>query len=93
MALEFEWDDDKAAENYLKHGITFDVAKLVFNDPFAIERDDDRYHYGEQRFNTLGMAQKRLLSVAYTMRDNRIRLISARGAEPNERRSYHEDNT
>ena len=47
---EFEWDEEKAAENYSKHKVTFATAKLVFNDPYAIECADERFDYGEERF-------------------------------------------
>jgi uncharacterized DUF497 family protein len=87
----FEWDNRKAAENYAKHGVNFALAREVFRDPFAVEFLDDRADYGEERFNILGMVDNRLLFVTYTMRDDRIRIISARGAEPHERRTYHED--
>ena len=90
---EFEWDDAKAAQNYADHGVTFDAAKEVFKDPFAIERLDDRRDYGEDRYSILGMVEGRILYIAYTLRNGRIRIISARGAEPHERRRYHEDNT
>jgi uncharacterized DUF497 family protein len=88
----FEWDDTKAAENYARHGVSFETAKRVFDDAFAIERLDDREGYGEERFSVLGMVDGRLLFVAYTLRNDTIRIISARGAEPHERRQYHEDN-
>ena len=68
------------------------MAKDVFKDPFAIEWLDDREDYGEDRYVIIGMANNRLLFVAYTMRGEAIRIISARGAEPHERRQYHEDN-
>jgi uncharacterized protein len=87
---EFEWDD--AAANDAKHGVTFDAARDVFKDAFAIEQVDDRHDYGEERWTILGLAGGRLLLVAYTMRDDRIRIISARAAEPYERREYHEQN-
>ncbi|MGA3399420.1 MAG: BrnT family toxin [Acetobacteraceae bacterium] len=64
----------------------------MFRDPFAIERLDDRRNYGEGRLVTTGMVDGRLLSVAYTMRGDIVRIISARGAEPYERRQYHEEN-
>jgi uncharacterized protein len=50
MKLKFEWDDAKAQANLKTHGVSFDVAKTVFQDPFAIERLDDREDYGEERF-------------------------------------------
>ena len=64
----------------------------MFRDPFAIERLDDRRNYGEGRLVTTGMVDGRLLSVAYTMRGDIVRIISARGAEPYERCQYHEEN-
>ena len=89
---DFEWDEAKAAENYAVHGVTFDTAKRVFADPFAIEHLDDRYDYGEERFVIIGIVDGRLLFVVYTLRNGTIRIISARGAEPHEKRAYHEDN-
>ena len=90
--LRFEWDAAKAARNEADHGVTFDVAMLVFGDPFALEWRDDREDYGEDRYVVLGMVDGRVLYVAYTMRGDAIRIISARGAEPKERRRYHEEN-
>jgi len=87
---KFEWGDRKAASNIVDHGVTFDVARDVFKDPFAVEQMDDRENYGEDRFTIIGMARGRLLFVAYTMRGEIIRIISARGAEPHEQREYHE---
>ena len=92
MSAEFEWDDRKAADNFTRHGVSFATVCEVFDDPFAIERIDDRAGYGEDRYAVIGMVDGRLLFVAYTMRGDVIRLISARGAEPHEQRQYHEDN-
>jgi uncharacterized protein len=89
---DFEWDDTKAAQNYAKHGVTFEAARDVFKDPFAIEQIDDRDDYGEERWTIIGAARGRLLFVAYTMRNDSIRIISARAAEPYEEREYHEQN-
>ena len=88
----FEWDEAKAAENAARHGVSFEKARLVFDDPFAIEFVDSREDYGEQRFVIIGMAEDRVLFVAYTLREDKIRIISARGAEPHEKRIYHEEN-
>jgi uncharacterized DUF497 family protein len=87
---DFEWDDVKAAANLAEHGVTFTVACDVFDDPFAVNQADDRQDYGEDRFGIIGMVENRLLFVAYTLRDHRIRIISARGAASRERRQYHE---
>lgn len=89
---EFQWDDQKAAENYAKHGVSFEMARDVFKDPFALEWLDDRNDYGEERYGLIGMAEGRLLFVAFTMRGDAIRIISARGAEPHEHKRYHDDN-
>jgi uncharacterized DUF497 family protein len=90
---EFEWDDAKALRNFAKHGVSFEVAKAVFNDPFAIEQLDDREDYGEERFTVIGSVDHRVLFVAFTMRADTIRIISARAAEPFEKREYHEQDT
>lgn len=89
---DFEWDDEKAAQNLDRHGVSFDVACLAFDDPFAVERVDDREDYGEDRFILLGMVEGRLLHVTFTYRGERTRIISARAAEPYENRRYHEEN-
>lgn len=88
----FSWDDQKAATNWLDHDISFEMAREVFKDPFAVEWDDDGQDETEDRFVTVGMAENRLLFVSYTMRGERIRIISARLAEPFERRRYHNAN-
>jgi len=82
---DFEWDDAKAAENLARHGVSFAAARLAFADVFAVVREDRRQSYGEDRFILLGMVEERLLAVAYAMRDERTRIISARIAEPRER--------
>ena len=89
---EFEWDDAKAAQNIRAHGVTFETACEVFRDPFALDWLDRSEDYGEERYARIGMAQGRLLHVAYTMRGERNRIISARGAERHEKRQYHEEN-
>lgn len=92
MSLEFEWADAKAADNYTRHGVSFDLAKKVFNDPFAVERIDDRQDYGEERYIIIGLADGALLFVAYTEREERIRLISARRAIRHEQDDYFRHN-
>jgi uncharacterized protein len=89
---EFEWDHAKAAANLTKHKVSFETARRAFGDAFAVERVDDTEDYGEPRFNLLGMVDGRILFVAYTMRGDIIRIISAREAEPYERRLYHQEN-
>lgn len=90
--IEFEWDDDKAAENFRKHGVSFEFAAKAFRDPFAVEWIDDRQDYGEERTVLLGMADGSILIVVYTERESRIRLISARRATKNEQDIYYSEN-
>ena len=89
---DFEWLDAKAASNWRDHGISFEMAREAFKDAFAVERIDDRHGDNEQRLALLGMVENRLLYVSYTLRGERIRIISARKAEPHERRRYHNEN-
>jgi uncharacterized DUF497 family protein len=69
---DFEWDDAKAAANFAKHGVTFEGACEAFNDPFALNWEDDGRHAGEQRFVTFGMAGKptRVCCVRHERREN-----------------------
>ena len=90
---DFEWDDEKAARNLARHGVSFEAARLAFDDPFAVVREDRRRDYSEDRYVLLGMVENHLLAVVHTQRDARIRIISARLAEPRERRRYHEENS
>ena len=49
---KFRWDDRKAASNVVDHGVTFDSARDVFKDPFAVEQLDDRENCGEDRLRS-----------------------------------------
>lgn len=92
---KFEWDPDKAALNVRKHEVAFEVAALVFADPFALSAQD-RIENGEQRWQTIGIADGYLvLVVAHTVQDDEdgsevIRIISARRADPKERKRYEQ---
>ncbi|SEF61717.1 hypothetical protein SAMN05421819_0596 [Bryocella elongata] len=88
----FDWDENKNAANLRKHGVAFEDAVLVFDDPFHISLPD-RIVEGEQRWQMIGMAEGVLvLLLAHTLEtndeDQYVRLISARKAEPHERRRY-----
>jgi hypothetical protein len=89
--MKIVWDPDKAAASPKRHeGVTFEEAKNVFLDPFALTREDED-SAGEQRFATLGMGGKgRILVVVYTYRKETIRLISAWKANKPQRRRYEE---
>ena len=88
----YERDDAKAIRNRLAHDVSFEMAREVFKDAFAIEWSDHGQGGGEARFVTVGMVENRLLFVSYTLRGERIRIISARPAEPFERRRYRNEN-
>lgn len=91
--MKFEWHDAKAEGNLRSHGVSFDLAKTVFKDPFAVERLDDRADYGEQRYVIVGMAEGQLLLfVAYTERQECVRIISARRATQYEQEDYFRQN-
>ena len=94
MRLEFEWHAEKAEVNFQSHGVRFEFAETAFKDPFAIDLLDDREDYGEQRFILVGMAEGQvLLFVAYTEREDRIRIISARRATKHEEDHYFRQNS
>ena len=94
MKLEFEWHDAKAEANLQAHGVSFELAKTVFKDPFAVERLDDREDYGEERFIMIGMAAGGVvLFVAFSEREGRVRIISARRATQNEQDEYFRQNS
>jgi uncharacterized DUF497 family protein len=89
--LIFEWDEDKAAGNVIKHLVTFEEAATVFRDPMGRLIADPDHSAVEDRFLLLGhSASGRLLVVAHAQRgpDESIRLISARRAVPRERSTY-----
>ena len=94
--MEFEWDDQKNRANIAKHGIDFEQAKAVFDDPYLVTRIDDRFEYGEVREVSIGQmplvtqGQALIVVVVHTERDGITRLISARKATKQERRLYEE---
>lgn len=90
-ALHFEWDDEKAAANAKKHGISFEEAKSVFRDERAKLISDPDHSEDENRFVLLGLSETlRLLVVCHCYRgeDHVIRIISARKATTKESKSY-----
>jgi uncharacterized DUF497 family protein len=87
--MDFEWNSAKELANRKKHGVDFRMAAKVFLDPYLIEFDDLDAN-GEPRFNAIGLVDGRMLFVTYTMKGDIVRIISARGAEPHEKRKYHE---
>jgi len=93
--LKFEWSDKKNSLNIDKHQISFDEAKKVFLDPMHISKLDHRFDYFEERWITLGVANKdNILVVANMFFDENgeeiIRIISARKANEKERIYYEQ---
>ena len=91
--MDFEWDANKAADNFRRHRVSFEDAAQVFLDPYRIETFDGRDAYGEDRWITVGLVEPALLAVVYTVRGKvgeTIRLISARKADAHERTQYRE---
>jgi uncharacterized DUF497 family protein len=92
--MRFEWDEDKNRQNLRKHGVRFETAALVFDDPYAITQRDQAMD-GEERWITvgaIGTGSILLVVHAFYERQNEevIRIISARAAESHERRVYEE---
>ena len=89
MALIFRWDQRKAKANIAKHGISFEGASSAFGDPLSITIEDVDHSYGENRYILLGETLEHdLVIVAHTDRNGEIRIMSARLATKQERRSY-----
>ncbi len=87
--MEFEWNKRKAKANLAKHGVAFDEATSVFQDPLFIDFFDPDHSDEEERDIIIGQSQSgRLLVVSYTERSSKTRLISAREATSKEREAY-----
>jgi len=83
--------ETKAAVNLSKHGVSFDEAKTVFNDPLYVDFYDPDHAFEEHRYIIVGESEQgRLLLVSYTERDDVVRLISAREVTRTEREVYEE---
>ena len=89
--MRFEWDDAKAAANLRKHGVSFEEAAEVFDDPNISEHETAGQSSEEARFVVIGYSSRRMLFVVFTeRRGDVIRIISARQPTPSERRLYEE---
>lgn len=90
--MQYEWDVNKNELNIEKHGIDFVTAKAVFDDTNRLEEDSTKPEYNEVRIKTIGRidAFVFVLTVVYTNRDEKRRIISARRANRAERQQYNE---
>ena len=87
--MQFEWDSEKAQRNLIKHEVSFDDAATVFSDSLAVTIHDPDHSDQEQRFLTTGLSKRhRLIMVAHTDREGRVRIISAREVTAAERSQY-----
>ena len=91
MALRFEWDADKARANLAKHGVSFEEATTVFQDPLEVMSRDLQHSAHEERWGSIGMSLgHRLLAVFYIQHGATIRIVSARLPTIQERKAYEE---
>ena len=91
--MRFEWDPKKSESNEEKHGVSFEEARQVFNDPLHLSILDERFSYFEERWITIGQAGDRQILVVVNLffdddGEEVVRIISARDATQNERRQY-----
>lgn len=87
--MKFEWDKQKAKSNLSKHGISFEEAQTVFDDPLYVDFYDPDHSEDEDRYIIVGeSSNSRVLLVSYTERDDKIRLISARQVTKQELIAY-----
>ena len=89
MLTGFDWDPAKAASNLHKHGVPFEEAATVFDDPLSLTIPDPDHSENEERFVTTGQSNTgKLLVVCHCDREGKIRIISSRHATPHERLDY-----
>lgn len=87
--IEFEWDFDKAKQNYQKHNVSFEEAMTVWDDEYASLFYDKKNSELEDRYIFIGYSKKNnLIVVSFTQRENKYRIISSRKATNNERKNH-----
>jgi uncharacterized DUF497 family protein len=75
--VRFEWDEKKTRENQQKHGVPFSPAQYAFADPRRVIAEDVSHSQTEQRYYCFGKVGDRIMTVRFTYRKNRIRIIGA----------------
>ena len=88
--LLFEWDEAKNAKTLRERGLDFDLAARIFQNE-VFEEEDQRRDYGELRFRATGKVGELYITVVYTWRGDRRRIISARQAHRRERDGYRKN--
>ncbi|WP_286294225.1 BrnT family toxin [Methylomarinovum tepidoasis] len=86
--MKFEWDEAKSQSCFARRGFDFAYAAKAFFDPNRLIQTDNRFDYGEARYQLIGKIDGRLFVVVYTPRGEAIRIISARKANQREVRRY-----
>ena len=84
--MRFEWDDVKAASNLEKHGVSFEKAAQIWDDPNLMVLNAK--HIGDKRKLAIGRSYSVVFSVIHTERGDAVRIISARRATQKERATY-----
>jgi uncharacterized DUF497 family protein len=85
--MELEWDEPKRVATLRERSLDFADANTVF-DGEVYELEDDRFDYGETRYQTIGRLQNEIIMVVWTPREDRRRIISMRVCDESERRRY-----
>ena len=90
--LLFEWDEEKARNNEVKHGVSFEEGRTVFNDPYAITIADPDHSGHEERWIDIGLSCRgRSLVLWYTERGSATRIIGCRLASKSEVKDYEDE--
>lgn len=93
-ATEFDWDGGNAEKNWLRHRVSQSECEQVFFNRPLVVAEDELHSYGEARFYALGSTDLgRLLAVVYTLRGEKIRVISARDMSRREQKEYENAQT
>ena len=90
MGVRIQYDEGKNQKNIRKHGLSFETASIAFDDPGAVVIYDDTHSDSEERYNLIGAVGSHILFIAYTVRSETIRVISARPATRREKETYYE---
>ena len=89
--ISFEWDEGNIDKNLLKHNVTSKEAEEVFDNDLKFIVEDELHSLDEKRYMMWGVTkEKRKLSIFFTIRKSKIRIISARDQNKKERRFYEE---
>jgi len=89
--IKILWAEKKNRQNIRKHKVDFNEAKTIFDDPLQISMNDPDHSFDERRYITIGISeQNRLLIIAHTFGDDKIRIIMARKPTRRERKNYEE---